>query len=45
MAQYERNHTTIKEWMGVTPAYSLELYVEELKKDPAGMVFKDLEEV
>ncbi len=39
------NHTTIKEWMGVTPAYSLELYVEEWKKDPAGMVFKDLEEV
>lgn len=38
------NHTTIKEWMGVTPAYSLELYVEEWKKDPPGMMFKDLEE-
>lgn len=39
------NHTTIKEWMGVTPAYSLELYVEEWKKDPPGMMFKDLEEL
>ncbi len=38
------NHTTIKEWMGVTPAYSLELYVEEWKKDPAKMLFQDLEE-
>ncbi len=38
------NHTTIKEWMGVTPAYSLELYTEEIKKDPAAMVFQDLEE-
>lgn len=37
-------HTTIKEWLGVTPAYSLELYLEELKKDPAGKVYKDLEE-
>ena len=37
-------HSTIKEWMGVTPSYSLELYLEELKKDPAGKVFKDLEE-
>lgn len=37
------NHASIKEWLGVTPAYSLELYLEELKKDPAGKVFKDLE--
>lgn len=37
-------HATIKEWLGVTPGYSLELYLEELKKDPAGLVFKDLEE-
>lgn len=37
------SHTTIKEWLGVTPSYSLELYLEELKKDPAGKVFKDLE--
>ncbi len=37
------NHATIKEWLGVTPAYSLELYLEELKKDPAGLVFKDLD--
>lgn len=36
-------HTTIKEWLGVTPAYSLELYLEELKKDPTGKVFTDLE--
>ncbi len=38
------NHTTIKEWMGVTPGYSLELYVEEWKKDPSRMMFQDLEE-
>ncbi len=37
-------HTTIKEWLGVTPGYSLELYLEELKKDPSGKIFKDLEE-
>lgn len=36
-------HATIKEWLGVTPGYSLELYLEELKKDPAGKVFQDLE--
>ena len=36
-------HATIKEWLGVTPSYSLELYLEELKKDPAGKVFQDLE--
>lgn len=36
-------HATIKEWLGVTPSYSLELYLEELKKDPSGKVFKDLE--
>lgn len=35
-------HATIKEWMGVTPSYSLELYLEELKKDPTGKVYKDL---
>lgn len=37
-------HVTIKEWLGVTPSYSLELYVEELKKNPAGLVYLDLEE-
>lgn len=37
-------HTTIKEWLGVTPSYSLELYLEELNKDPSGKVFKELEE-
>jgi len=26
-------HTTIKEWMGVTPSYSLELYLEEISKN------------
>jgi site-specific recombinase XerD len=36
-------HTTIKEWLGVTPAYSLELYLEEIKKDPSGKVFKELD--
>lgn len=39
------NHSTIKEWLGVTPSYSLELYLEEWKKDPSGKVFKDLEEI
>lgn len=37
-------HATMKEWLGVTPSYSLELYLEELRKDPSGLVFKDLEE-
>lgn len=37
------NHTTIKEWLGVTPSYSLELYLEEFEKDPTGKVFSDLE--
>lgn len=37
------SHTTIKEWLGVTPSYSLELYLEELKKDPSKFVFMDLE--
>lgn len=37
------NHATIKEWLGVTPSYSLELYTEELKKDPDGKVFLELE--
>lgn len=36
-------HVTIKEWLGVTPAYSLELYLEEWKKDPSGKVFKELD--
>lgn len=35
-------HATIREWLGVTPSYSLELYLEELKKDPTGKVFKDV---
>lgn len=38
-------HSTIKEWLGVTPSYSLDLYLEEIKKDPAGKVFQDLEEI
>lgn len=36
-------HSTIKEWLGVTPSYSLELYLEELKKDPTDKVFKELD--
>lgn len=39
------NHATIKEWLGVAPSYSLDLYLDELKKDPSSLVFKDLEEV
>lgn len=38
------NHTTIKEWLGVTPSYSLELYLEELKKNPSGKVYKDIQD-
>ncbi len=38
------NHSTIKEWLGVTPNYSLELYLEEMKKDPSALVFQDIEE-
>lgn len=38
------NHATIKEWLGVTPAYSLELYLEEIKKDPGSKVFSELED-
>lgn len=38
------SHSTIKEWLGVTPSYSLELYLEELKKDPSGKVFKDIDQ-
>jgi site-specific recombinase XerD len=36
-------HATIKEWLGVTPSYSLELYLEEMKKNPSGKVFKELD--
>jgi site-specific recombinase XerD len=36
-------HATMKEWLGVTPSYSLELYLEEWKKDPSGKVFLELE--
>ena len=38
------NHATIKEWLGVTPSYSLELYREERKKDPAATVFQEIED-
>jgi site-specific recombinase XerD len=38
------NHTTIKEWLGVAPSYSLELYLEELKQNPVGKVYKDIQE-
>jgi site-specific recombinase XerD len=37
------NHATIKEWLGVTPSYSLELYVDELKKDPSLFVFREID--
>jgi len=36
-------HPTIKEWLGVTPSYSLELYTEEFKKDPTRLTFKELD--
>jgi site-specific recombinase XerD len=38
------NHTTIKEWLGVAPSYSLELYLEELKQNPVGKVYKDIQD-
>lgn len=37
-------HSTIKEWLGVAPSYSLELYLDEFRKDPATLVFQDLEQ-
>jgi hypothetical protein len=37
------NHASIKEWLGVTPSYSLELYLEELKKDPSANVFREID--
>lgn len=37
-------HPTIKEWLGVAPNYSLELYLHEHKKNPTGLVFQDLPE-
>ena len=39
------SHVTIKEWLGVTPAYSLDLYLEEMKKDSSDYVFNDLGDV
>ncbi len=38
------NHTTIKEWLGVAPSYSLDLYLEELKQNPVGKVYKDIQD-
>jgi site-specific recombinase XerD len=38
------NHATIKEWLGVTPSYTLDLYLEELKKNPEGFIFNELED-
>jgi site-specific recombinase XerD len=37
-------HVTIKEWLGVAPSYTLELYLEEYKKDSTSLVFQDLPE-
>jgi site-specific recombinase XerD len=37
------NHATIREWLGVTPSYSLDLYLEVFKKDPVNHVFTELE--
>lgn len=37
-------HPTIKEWLGVAPSYSLELYLEEYKKDPSTLVFQEIPE-
>jgi site-specific recombinase XerD len=37
------NHSTIKEWMGVTPNYTLDLYLQELEKNPEYKGLNDLE--
>lgn len=37
-------HSSIKEWLGVAPSYSLELYVEELQKSPADFVYTEIED-
>jgi site-specific recombinase XerD len=38
------NHSTIKEWMGVTPSYSLDLYLQELEKNPDFSSFTEIED-
>jgi len=38
------NHATIKEWLGVTPGYSLDLYLQELEKNPSFAEFSELED-
>lgn len=40
---YHHPHSSIKEWLGVAPSYSLELYLEELKKSPSDYVFAEIE--
>jgi len=37
-------HSSIKEWLGVAPSYSLELYTEELKKSPTDYVYAEIEQ-
>lgn len=40
---YNHPHSSIKEWLGVAPSYSLELYVEEFKKSPADYAYTEIE--
>lgn len=37
-------HSSIKEWLGVAPSYSLELYTEELKNSPEDYVYAEIED-
>ncbi len=38
------NETTIKEWLGVAPNYTLELYTDQLEKKPMDYVFSEMED-
>ena len=38
------NETTIKEWLGVAPNYTLELYTDLLAKKPMDYVFSEMED-
>lgn len=38
-------HTTIKEWLGVAPNYTLELYTDVYEKKPMDFIFSEMEAI
>lgn len=40
---YNHPHSSIKEWLGVAPSYSLELYLEEFNKSPSDYAYAEIE--